>query len=611
MLSSKTTLWLFILLVLVSAAAWFEKQHLPSGGFGAMPSSVVSIEVASIHQLVVETTNTTITCSRNQNHWEIKTPIRCRADSTRIDFVLEMIARTPPRDRVSPRQRKNRRLSLKDYGLVVPKAVVSLEGREGTSTLRIGLDTPSGDGVFVMASRSDDIYIVDRVLLDLLPKSVEDFRDRALIPAASDIVGIEIRQPGKDIVNLVKTASIWNVTRPFEIDASMPAVNALLASLKNATIEKFVWTSSKGQTGDGLLEDASTSLGITADEYKLSTIIQFANGTSANFNFGSINPDSPEAIYVISSLDNSIFTVDKNTINALQMDADFLRERRVFPFLASKVLAASCNSVDTSFALHRNDTLSAWTISRPSVQPTDQAAAAKLIEELLRIEGKDVIPMSEEEGLTLEKGGMETVKIEITPVPPLEIITAFATIKRDDNGIPVTFDIAVPEKKLRYRIPAETLPTGFLEPGWFASTRDKTILSVPTAMLSAITRRIGTREETAILGRDAEWFSTKPLPISANKTSLNALATLFTNFEAQRVSSLFSADTNGYGLNPPSIEFIITTKISENPVVIVLVGNTLADGSAYIKVKGRDAVFLASPEDVTLLSHALTTEPSN
>lgn len=611
MLSSKTTLWLFVLLALVSAAAWFEKQHLPAGGFGAMPSSVVSIETARTNRITIETANTTITCSRTQDHWEIEKPIRCRADSSRIDFVLERIARTPPRDRVSPQQRKNRRLSLNDYGLVVPKAVVSLEGRDGTSTLRIGADTPSGDGVFVMASNSFDIYIVDSVLLDLLPKSAEDFRDRALVPVSQDVVGIEVRQPGKSIVNLEKNASGWNMTSPFDISASMPAVNALLRSLANATIEKFVWTSSKVQAEDNLLENASTSLGISADESRLSTTIKFSNGSNATFSFGSLDPDSPDSIYVVSSLDNSIFTVGKAIIDALQMDANVLRERHIFPLLASQVISISCNSADTSFAMRLNNTLTAWTISRPSLQPTDQHAATAFIEELLRIEDQNIVPMSDEESRTLEKGGIDTVKIEITPVPPLEIITAFATIKRDSNGKPSEFEIAVSEKKLRHLISADRLPTDFLEPAWFASMRDKTILAIPAEQLSAITRRVRSHEETAILGRDSQWFSAKPLPVVANKASLDALATLFANFRALRVSTLFSPDTNAYGLNPASTEFIITTKIPETPVVIVLVGNTLADGSVYIKIKGRDAVFVASPEDVAILSNALTTNPLN
>ncbi len=609
MLSSKTTLWLFILLALVSAAAWFEKRHLPSGGLGAIPSSIFSGEITRTDQITIKVPNTTIKFSRHQNQWEIKEPIQCRADSSQIDFMLETIARTTPRDRVSLRQRKNRGLGLVDYGLISPKAVVSLEGRDGTSTLSMGADTPAGDGVFVMASGSYDVYIVDRMLLDLLPTSVEDFRDRALVPVSQDINGIEIRQPGKSLVKLMKTGSSWKMTSPLEISASMPAVNALLGSLANATIEKFVWTPSKRQTGNDLLEDACTSLGISADESKLIASIKFADESTVTFNFGGLDPDSPDSIFVVSSLDNSIFTVSKIIIDALQLDADVLRERRIFPLLTSEVISISCNSANTSFAMHLNNTLTAWTISRPSNQPVDQKAAAKFLEELLHIEDQNVTTLSEEEAQTLEKGGIETVKIEITPVPPLEIIRAFATVKRDADGKTVAFEISVPERKLRHRIPADSLPTNFLEPAWFASMRDKTISSIPTEMLSAITRRVGSREETAILGRDGQWFSAKPLPIVANKTSLDALARLFANFKALRVSTLFSPDTNGYGLNPASIEFIITTKIPETPVVIVLVGNILADGSAPIKVKGLDAVFMASPEDVALLSNDLTTNP--
>lgn len=610
MLSSKTTLWLFILLMLVSAAAWFEKKHLPTGGFRAMPSCIVSVDISRADRIEIETTNTVITCSRRQDLWQVDEPIRCRADSNRIDFVLDTIARTPARDRVSPRQRKNRNLSLNDYGLVLPRAVVSIGGRDGVSTLRLGADTPFGDSVFVMASDSYDVYIADRMLLDMLPKSLDDFRDHALIPVSQEIVGVEIRQPGKGIINVEKTASGWIMTSPFAISASMPAVHALLGSLANATIEKFVWTSSAGQSRDDLIENAGASLGLSVDESKLSATVKFAKGSVANFSFGSLDPDSPDSIYVVSSLDNSIFTVRRSIIDALQMDAEVLRERRVFPLLASEVISVSCNSANASFAMRLNNDLSAWTISRPSVQPTDQKAATAFIEELLRIEDVNVMPMSTEEERSLENNGMDTVKIEILPVPPLDIITAFASFKRDAEGNPLAFEIAIPDKKLRHLIPADRLPLGFLEPAWFASMRDKTILSIPEEMLSAITRRLASSEETAILGRDGQWFSAKPLPITANKDSLEALTTLVANFKAQRVATLFSANTEFYGLNPAAAEFTITTKLPETPVVILLVGNSLPDGSAYVKVKGHDAVFMASPEDVAVLARALTLKPA-
>ncbi len=609
MLSSKTTLWLFILLVLVSAAAWFEKKHLPTGGFSAMPSCIVSVDISRANRLEIETTNTVITCSRSQDRWEIVKPIRCRADSSRIDFVLDTIARTPPRDRVTPRQRKNRNLSLNDYGLVVPRAVVSIESPDGISTLRIGVDTPSGDSVFVMSSGSYDVYIADRMLLDMLPKSSEDFRDHAFIPVFREIIGIEIRQPGKGIINLEKNPTGWVMTSPFAISASMPAVNALLGSIANATIEKFIWTSSNGQSHDDLIESAGASLGLSADESKLSATVKFASGLSANFSFGNLDPDSPDSLYVMSTLDNSIVTVGRAIIDALQMDAEVLRERRVFPLLASEVISISCNSANASFAMRLNNTLSSWTISRPSVQPTDQKAAVAFIEELLSIEDLNVMPLSDEDGQSLENGRMDAVKIEISPVPPLEIITAFASFKRDADGSPLTFEIAIPGKKLRHIIPADRLPRGFLEPAWFASMRDTTILSLSLDMFSAITRRVGSSEETAILGRDGQWFSAKPLPVVASKESLEMLTTLFANFKALHVSTLFSANTEIYGLNPAAAEFTITTKMPDTPVVILLVGSTLLDGSAYVKVKGHDAVFMASPDDVAVLSRALTLKP--
>jgi len=609
MLQGRTTAWLFILLLLVSAAAWFEKRHLHTGNAGALPSQIVALDVSQAEKLIVETTAIDITCNKTDGAWEIVTPMHWRANSSKITFIIETIARLPPKDRITARQRRIRNLTLNDYGLVVPRAVVTISSPDGHAVIRIGGDTPAGDGVFFMGSSFDDIYIADRMLLEMLPQSNEEFRDPALIPYPDRIDAIEIRQPGKPSVDLKKTSSEWTMTHPFAIQASRPAVKALLTSIANATIEKFVWTSPSQTGSETATAHAETAFGLSADESTLTANLHFADGTTVYLTFGSIDPDNPDSYYVMSSLDASVFTVDRSIVNALKMDADYLRGRRVFPLSPSDVIATLFTSAQGAFALRRSDDLSSWTISRPSVQPTNQGAAADFISSLLAIEDTNMVTISDEEAQQRTHNDREIVKIDITPTPPHTGFIAYVSTIRDENGNPVQFEITVPEKNRRHFIPVDRVPKNFLQSTWFSAVRDTTVLAIPTETLLSISRRSPEDDETVLLGSDGHWFSAKPLPVVANSDTLFAIAKRFANFQAIGVSTLFAANTSAFGLDPPQLEYIITTQNKKTPTSILQVSAPCEDGSVHVKIKGQDAVFTASQEDAALFSRNLTIKP--
>lgn len=613
MLQGRTTAWLFFLLLLVSMAALFEKRHLHAGNAGALPSQIVALDVNRAEQLLVETTTVNVSCTKVDGVWEIITPMHWRANSSQISFIIETIARLPPKDRISARQRRNRNLTLVDYGLVVPRAVVTISSPDGHAVIRIGKDTPAGDGVFYMGSSFDDIYIADRILLTMLPQSVEEFRDPALIPNPGSITGIEVRQPGKPAVNLKKNGAEWAMKRPFAIQASRPAIKALLTSIANTTIEKFIWSSSN-ETGTGTgtaNETIETSFGLSPDESTLAANLHFADGSTAYLTFGSVEPGSSDSFYVMSSLDTSVYTVDRAIVDALKMDADTLRERRIFPLPPSDVIATLFTSAKGAFALRLNEDLSTWTISRPSIQPTNQNAATDFISSLLAIEDTSMLTINEAEVQQLIHSDREVVKIDITPTPPHPMFTAYASTIRNESGTPVQYEITVPGENRRHFIPADRLPKDFLQSTWFSSVRDTTVLAIPTESLASISRHSPRDDETVLLGSDGRWFSAKPIPIVSDSETLVAIGELFANFQATGVSTLFAASTAVFGLDPPQLEYIITTRNKKTPIVILLVSPPQDDGSVHVKVKGQDAVFTASPQAAALFARELTLKPAN
>lgn len=606
MLTRKTTLWLFILLVLVSACAWFEYTNFPTGGFRSMPASLLPIETQQAQTISLRSTNLFVRCTKAENKWTIEKPSILRADSNRLNFLLDTLVRAPLRDRVSLRQRKNRGLGLGDYGLVTPRAILSITGAGTYAEIHIGNDTPHADCVFVTTSRSSDIFIVDRMILDILPQNVEDLRDHALVPASSQEIGsIEIRRPGEIPIRLEKNNGNWKLTSPLETRASLAAVNAILSSVENATIQKYIWP----RPETSAVSQPRTAFGLSLDESVLSATFKYNNGeTAVDITFGRTPPESPDSVYVSSSLDQSVCWVDKSILDALKMDPEVLRDHRIIPVQASDIKSLSIQSDTGSFAIRTAEDPSSWTISRPSIQPTDKQAATAFVETLLSLEDISASPLSDADVLKLNRAD-DAIRIDISHMLPSSPFSAFFFVTRDKNGKPTELSVCVPLERLRHVVKFDKIPADFLTHESFTAIRDKSVIAIPSASLSSISKRTGAYEETVIRGHDNLWFSAKPLPWEANRVTLDLLEKLFANFKSARIETLFTANAASYGLLPAISEFSISTQNAESPVVILLLGNRLPDGSTYLQIKGLDAVFIISPEDAKILSLPLITKP--
>ena len=602
-------MWLFVLLIVVTTATWMEYRYMPSSAFVKIPSTILP-GTKDAEAFYVRTTNSSVRCSKAGGKWEIIEPSRQRADANRIDFVLATISRASLHDRVTLNQRKSRELGLDDYGLVSPRASIVLSGPGGEKELRIGGDAPGGNHVFVMTSESTDIFTADRIILDILPASAEDFRDRALLPAhASEISGIEIRLPGKGIVQLERTPNGWRMKKPMDIRASPAAVSALVSSIANASIEEFVWSPPDSAESKRLLMDeAGAAYGISPGESILSATVKYNDERdSADFIFGKAAPGAPGRVYVASSTEFNIVVVGQSILDALKLDADALREHRVFPIRPGEVASISMQSIKGAFAMRWDQKTALWSIFRPAILPTDQQAAAALVDELLNIEDKSAVQLSESEALPA--GTPETIKLEILTKTQSEAVSAYISFVRDAYGEKIALDIILPDKKRRHTVDVAQNGEEFLSPSWFASIRDKTIVAIPPASISSITKTSEDGSSTLLRNSEGEWHSAKPL--ADNAEAVNAWVAALTNIEASRIETLFTPNTSSYGLSPAAAEISITTDSPEKPVVILMLGNKLPDGSAYVQVKGDDSIFVAPPEAVSAISVPLPGDTTN
>jgi len=610
MLARQTTFRLFILLLALVAVAWFETRMLPTTGLTRLPASLLPVDLAKASGLQVETTNGVIQCRRVQGRWRIERPALMRADSMRIDFLLEKIARAAVRDKVTLRQRKARGLDLEDYGLVPPRAVINVAQGASEAALRLGGDAPGGGAVFAMMGASSDIYVVDRGVFDALPVSVDDFRDRALVQfPAADIRAVEIRRPGKGVVKLERDNGAWSMTAPYAMAASAEAVKALMTAVENAAIEKFVHAASSRASDADFPAGVGAAYGLDSVESPLSVVFHLASELGkATFTFGRQDPASPEHVYIAMAPDNIICTVHKSILDALQMDAQFLRERRIFPIPPANATALSAHCPSGVFTLQRDDRPPSWKILQPSPQPADPVAAAALVAEVLALAGETAAPLAEPERTAADAAG-RMIKMQVVSSVERETTTAFIDFPVPGTNENAQVRFRVHKTGLLHTMPASALPTGLREallgPDGFAAIRDRTVLSLAPGEATALTHRTGDAEETVILGGDGQWFSAKPAPAAARAQAIEDVLRALSPLTASATAALASARDAEFDLAPPASEWIVATRIAARPIIILHLGRRREDGSVYARVKGEDAVFILPADTADILDAPL------
>ena len=612
MLARQTTFRLFILLLALGAVAWFETRMLPTTGFTRLPASLLPVDLAKASGLQVETTNGVIQCRRVQGRWRIEQPALLRADSMRIDFLLEKIARAGVRDKVTLRQRKARGLDLDDYGLVPPRAVINVAQGAAEAALRLGGDAPGGGAVFAMMGASSDIYVVDRGALDALPVSVDDFRDRALVQfPAADIRGIEIRRPGKGVVKLERDNGAWSMTAPYAMAASAGAVKALVDAVENAAIEKFVHAASSRASDADFPAGVGAAYGLDPVESPLSVVFHLASELGkATFTFGRQDPASPGHVYIAMAPDNVIGTVHKSILDALQMDAQVLRERRIFPIPPANATTLAAQGPTGVFTLQREGRPPSWQILQPSPQPADPAAAASLVAEVLALAGETAAPLAEPEQTAADPEGL-AFTLQVASSMERETTTALIDFPVPGSNEVAQVRFRVPKAGLIHAMPFSALPSilreAFVGPDGFAAIRDRTVLALAPGDATALTRRVGKTEETVILGGDGQWFSAQPAPAAASAQAIEDVLRALSPLTASATAALASARDADFGLAPPASEWIVATRVAARPIVILHLGRRREDGSVYARIKGEDAVFILPADTADILDAPLLT----
>jgi hypothetical protein len=611
MLSGRTTAWLFVAVGLAGGVVWMVYRHVPSDGGTPRPRLLLATPIDRLDNLLIETGGATLACQLRQGTWWLTRPIEARADDERIHRLLDTLALAPVHDIITPEEQRRHNASQHDYGLAPPRARLLLRGpSEPPVELRIGAQAAHGQSLYVGFTGSANVWVTEPALFAAFPTGIGDLRDRALLPyPASRLRRFELRAAGQPPVEAERDAAgAWWLRQPDVRRADNDAVAALLDYVTEANIETFVHSAATAADGPTAADPASLGIayGCTPEDSPLIARFWFADGRPSfeyhELVFGKPCSEAPDQMYLLSTEEQLVVTVDSTVPHALRVSPDDLRDRRLWPFTTESVQRLRIRGETDAVTLERTPD-AGWAITQPIQAPARSDASAALLEALLQLQD---VSVAETEPPT-----RQDLLVELTTALPDGVHTALVTRVRDASELGVDgLDWYLPANRQTHRTDSVKLPQHFGQPPFFAALRDLNVLKVIPGTLAGIQQQLGTNAAfRAVQARDGGWTASEPVGAAVAMQVLAEIARTASELRATEVAALVPTSLDAYGLREPTCALTLELREPESSTRILLVGKTAPSGGRYAAVKGRDSVFVLSPETSALLLTPVLSVP--
>jgi hypothetical protein len=320
--------WFLLLVALGLGGYLYVAERRPGIAVtGADGTQVRFLPVAAEQVTAVELfrSNGIVRAERTDKDWMLRLPVAYAAQGQAVDALLNALAKMRPRSWIPGAQLGAAGSETwKAFGLDDSAATLKLETKSGPVIFKFGATAPLGRQFYFQPVGSDGVFTADNALLDLLPASADDWRNRSLVNLRGvDFDRVELR--GKTAFEAVRdrTNGVWRLTKPLVARADGDRLNKLLQTLASVRVAQFVTDSPLANL----------------DAYGLQTVdseVIIGNGTNqvARLQFGASPTNQPGALYVRRMAQTNIVLVPAATAVVLRGPLSSFRDHRLLPPLA-------------------------------------------------------------------------------------------------------------------------------------------------------------------------------------------------------------------------------------------------------------------------------------
>jgi|GEM_PF-503010 len=592
-------------------------------------ASVLRLAGEDTTELTVVRGDLRIECVKRDNAWFLRYPLCARADSGEIARILSAFELVPKREVITPAERELRDLKLSDYGFDEPRARILL--RTGTSIheLLIGADAPVGHTIYVKLASGDDVIATDRDLLDVLPSSAEQLRDRTVLhgdPART--VRLEIRRPNS-LIQLSQSGGEWTIQQPFFAWADRAKVVRLLDAIYDLRIERFVWDppllaappagepASTGPSVETTVRTATYGLSLDTATMRLQVWVA-GDPLGQELLLGKPVDEKGTTIYAKLRDNEAVYAVGRAILDVFSVGPNDLRNPTVFRLDPAHVKYVQFRRGDHKLTLEKDHT-GRWLVMEPVQWKADFLTVESVVNELARLKAAAFVEdgptnlallglqppawsvqmLSSNPGAIPPEGRFAAGSFPIQTNAMNRLLVAAprancATVFAQLEGNPSVFEL--PLTSLQRFTNDVTDPLMY---------RDRTVLSIPAESIRKITLLKNHSEQTVVKVNGGSWSSLVPATNDVEISAIEDVLLLVANLRALQVAAHNPKNLAPFGLQQPETMLTLGLGGEEGIQKTIVMGSRSENGGIYAMVQGQDIVFVLPPEVVACLTRDL------
>lgn len=623
-MSYRTTLGLLLLVLALGVTTWVMHRNVESTQRRhARETEVLDIDLLNVDAMVVQKGDMEIAVERRTDAWWIVRPIEAPAKEAHIGRLLSTSEMLQCVETITREQRQQRALSLGDYGLDLPRTSVTYRTPRTMRRLLIGNNARLGGRAYVRIDGQSNVMLAEGGMRDALPDSLEDMRDRDVLPGRpARVTRMELDRREGGFVQLLRGPTGWVLQQPVRDPADGMAVAQLLNALFEARIATFVWDPPRAGA-DGAVEALPVvkapltpveSYGLASDTAPAKVRIwQSDDEAGRELTLGKPVDEDGNTVYAMMTDGGSVFTLNKRLLDQCQVPVNDLRSRKLIRLNPSQVRYLAVQQGDRKLVLGRLPR-QGWSVLEPIQWAADRETVVAVLRTLTEArirsfgeaEATNSVPAPDEAAQALHlvlatayppgvEDGEAGAASNASGSPDGHVERCELTAR--ENGWDDRMTVSVVGRPGRFRVrrdalvflpEADRLPLAFF---------DRTVLAVAPDHVKRVTLRRGEFER--VVARDAEgrWTVLHADAVRPDARVLSDLLFDLSNLRAGRVADHAPASLTPYGLE--QVEDSLTINLSGSDAIqktILFGAPVTGDGTGrFAIIQGQDVVFVIEP----------------
>jgi hypothetical protein len=219
------------------------------------PPAVTSVQVIPSGALEIR-------ADRTNDAWLLTKPVAYPAQSAAIEALLDALQNLAPAIRINAAELRNHRNADAEFGFEPPRISLVIESSGQRRLLLVGNQTPPGDQVFLRVVGVDGAFVADADWLKFIPRSVNTWRDTALVDASHSRLDWIVLTNGTKAIELRQdpTNHLWRMIRPFPARADTDRITDALQHLQTTRVTQFITDDPKADLAGFGLQPAELDL---------------------------------------------------------------------------------------------------------------------------------------------------------------------------------------------------------------------------------------------------------------------------------------------------------------------------------------------------------------